>query len=261
MGASETQLSDMCRLDQYPRSAKYDPQWMIEHQMGPNVLWLTEALSQVMKLEPGMSVLDMGCGKALSSIFLAREFDVRVWATDLWISPTENWSRIREAGLEDRVFPIHAEARSLPFAEEFFDAIVSLDSYHYFGTDVHYLEFHLLKYLKKGCRIGIVSPASRRQLPVPIPDHLGDWFYFMNSVDWWRHHWERYPAIEVELAEELPGGWDQWVHWYECLKAAGRGEDEESAQELRELQAEGGGYLGFVRMVGRRKEQQEERKV
>ncbi len=42
--------------------------------MGPNVLWLTEALSQVMELKRGMRVLDMGCGKAVSSIFLAREF-------------------------------------------------------------------------------------------------------------------------------------------------------------------------------------------
>ena len=29
-----------------------------------------------MELEPGMRVLDMGCGKAISSIFLAKEFDV-----------------------------------------------------------------------------------------------------------------------------------------------------------------------------------------
>ena len=43
--------------------------------MGPNVFWLAEALSQVMDLQPGMRVLDMGCGKAISSIFLARDFD------------------------------------------------------------------------------------------------------------------------------------------------------------------------------------------
>jgi cyclopropane fatty-acyl-phospholipid synthase-like methyltransferase len=54
----------------------------------------------------------MGCRKAMSSIFLARESGVRVWATDLWISATDNWKRIREAGVEDRVFLIHAEARA-----------------------------------------------------------------------------------------------------------------------------------------------------
>jgi len=38
---------------------------------------------QVLTLRPGMRVLDLGCGTALTSIFLAREYDVEVWATDL----------------------------------------------------------------------------------------------------------------------------------------------------------------------------------
>ena len=83
----------------YPRSQKYDLDWMVENSMGPNVIWLTEALSDVMTLEAGMRVLDMGCGKAISSIFLAREFGVEVWAADLWIKTTEHFSRIRDAGL------------------------------------------------------------------------------------------------------------------------------------------------------------------
>ena len=106
--------------------------------MGPNVLWFTEALCQKMEMKPGMRVLDLGCGTAMSSIFLTKEYGVQVWATDLWIRASENYGRICTEGVEDTVFPIHADARQLPFADEFFDAIVSIDSYHYFGTDVHY---------------------------------------------------------------------------------------------------------------------------
>jgi cyclopropane fatty-acyl-phospholipid synthase-like methyltransferase len=98
---SREQLADS--VGRYPRAARYDPGWVIDNAMGPNVLWLTEALCQVMPLEPGMRVLDLGCGKALSSIFLAKEYDVQVWATDLWIAATDNWARIREAGVGDRV--------------------------------------------------------------------------------------------------------------------------------------------------------------
>jgi cyclopropane fatty-acyl-phospholipid synthase-like methyltransferase len=36
-----------------------------------------------MDLKPSMRVLDLGCGRAMSSIFLHREFDVQVWAVDL----------------------------------------------------------------------------------------------------------------------------------------------------------------------------------
>lgn len=91
-----------------------------------------------MNTEPGMRVLDMRCGKAISSIFLAKEFDVQVWATDPWIKPTLNCERIRDAGLEKQVFPIHTEARYLPFADDFFDAIIRLDSYYYYyyGTEM-----------------------------------------------------------------------------------------------------------------------------
>ena len=125
-----------------------------------NIMSQQKALQIMWKLEPGMRVLDMGCGKAMSSIFLAKEFGVQVWANDLWISATDNYKRICEAGVEDQIFPIYAEARSLPYADDFFDAIVSLDSLHYYGTDVHYLEFHMLKLLKPGGQIGMVAPAS-----------------------------------------------------------------------------------------------------
>src|SRR5579872_4718892 len=145
-------------LDQFPRAAGYDPRWVLENLMGPNVLWLTEALTQVLDLQPGMRVLDLGCGRAVSSIFLAREFGVQVWATDLWIPASDNWQRIIDAGVEDRVFPIHAEAHSLPFADGFFDAAVSLDAYHYFGTDDLYLP-RFARLVKPGGQIGIVVPG------------------------------------------------------------------------------------------------------
>ena len=89
-----------------------------------NALWLTEWVTEALDLRPGIRVLDLGYCSTMSSVFLRREFGVQVWATDLWFSASENIQRIRDAGVEDGVFPIHADARSLPFAAEFFDAIV-----------------------------------------------------------------------------------------------------------------------------------------
>src|SRR5271165_7107737 len=70
----------------FPRSSKYDGRWILDNMMGPHVLWLAECLSEVIELKPGMRVLDLGCGKAISSIFLAKEFGVQVVAADLWKS-------------------------------------------------------------------------------------------------------------------------------------------------------------------------------
>ena len=111
-----------------------------QHEMGPNVLQLTEWLCQHLQLEPGMRVLDLGCGCALSSIFLAREFGLSVVAADLWIAPRRQLA----AGLCSRhEKPSHPAARrpraQLPFAEGYFDAIISIDAYQYFGTDALYL--------------------------------------------------------------------------------------------------------------------------
>ncbi len=65
-------LSAALHHSRYVRSNGYDPQWVVANQMGPNVLWLTESLCEVMRIEPGMKVLDLGCGRAMSSVFLAR---------------------------------------------------------------------------------------------------------------------------------------------------------------------------------------------
>src|SRR5678816_4449640 len=122
--------------ERFPRTSHYHPEWiMASVSGGANSLWLTEWLATALDLRPGMRVLDLGCGRASSSIFLRREFGVQVWATDLWINASENIRRIRDAGVEDGVFPLHADARALPFAADFFDAIVCLDSFYYFGTD------------------------------------------------------------------------------------------------------------------------------
>ena len=105
MKRTKEELAEAFKLEEFPRSAKYDPGWVIENLMGPNVLWLTESLSQVMQLEPGMRVLNMGCGRAISSIFLVKEVDVQVWATDLWIKPRENAGRIRDLMWKTASFP------------------------------------------------------------------------------------------------------------------------------------------------------------
>ena len=187
---------------QFPRSKKYDLQWMVEDQMGPNVVWLAEALTQVMELKPGMRVLDMGCGKAVSSIFLAKEFGVQVWATDLWIEAGENWQRVQKAEMEGQVFPVHAEAHSLPFADDFFDAAVSFDAYHYFGTDDLYLGNYYRKLIKPGGRFGIVVPGLVKELgeggvPAEFRPYWEWDFCSFHSPQWWQRHWEKTPRVTV----------------------------------------------------------------
>lgn len=255
MKNTKEELAAHLNLEQYPRSAQYDPQWMLDSWMGPNVLWLTEALSQVMELRPGMRVLDMGCGKAASSIFLAREFGLQVWATDLWLDASANWQRVQEAELEDRVFPIHAEAHSLPYADGFFDALISLDAYHYFGTDDLYIG-QFARLVRPGGQIGIVVPGLVREFNDDVPEHLKpfweeEWeFCSFHSPEWWRAHWEKSGKVEVVSADMLVDGWKHWLLWQQLCSEQGLGKD---SMEIEMLKLDAGRNLGFTRILARRK--------
>jgi cyclopropane fatty-acyl-phospholipid synthase-like methyltransferase len=52
----------------FPLTAKYDPQWVRENALGENVLCQVESLARRLPLRAGMRVLDLGCGKAASSL-------------------------------------------------------------------------------------------------------------------------------------------------------------------------------------------------
>jgi SAM-dependent methyltransferase len=251
MTYTKAELTALLTLEPFPRSAAYDPDWVLGNLMGPNVLWLTEALSQAMELKPGMRVLDMGCGKAVSSIFLAKEFGLQVWATDLWIGASENWQRVSEAGCADRVFPLHAEAHALPFADGFFDALVSMDAYHYFGTDDLYIGY-FSRFVRPGGQIGIVVPGLLKEFQGGVPEHLRPYWVWdfgsFHSPEWWRNHWVKTGKVSVTRADSITDGWQQWLLWLEvCAKAGYPGAPEEAEM----LRMDAGRNLGFTRLVAR----------
>ena len=213
-------------------------------------MWMAEWLAEALDLRPGMRVLDLGCGRASSSVFLRREFGVQVWATDLWFSASENLQRARDAGVEDGVFPIHADARSLPFAAGFFDAIVSIDSFFYYGTDDLYLN-DLARYVKPGGPVAIAGAGLMQEIDGPIPDHLREWWtqdnpWCLHSAAWWRRHWGRTGIMDIELADTMSEGWQVWLDWQQTVCP-------DNDTEIRTVEADRGSYLGYIRLVGRRR--------
>ena len=240
--------------ERFPRSSQYHPDWVLANASGgANALWLTEWLTTALDLRPGTRVLDLGCGRASSSIFLRREFGVQVWAADLWFSVSENMQRIRDAGVEDGVFPLHVDARALPFASDFFDAVVCVDSFPYFGTDDLYLN-DLARLVKPGAPVGIAGAGLMREIEGFLPDHLREWWtqdlWCLHSAAWWRWHWERTGIMDIDLADTLPDGWQRWLDWQRAVAP-------DNETEIKAVEADRGTYLGYVRLVGRRNSQAE----
>ncbi|RPJ85304.1 MAG: methyltransferase domain-containing protein [Acidobacteria bacterium] len=245
----------------FPRSNGYDPDWVVDNQMGPNALWLVEWLSERMALQPDTRVLDLGCGKAMTSIFLAREFGVRVWAADLWMGPDQNWQRALQAGVANQVFPIRLEAHAMPFPHGFFDAIVSVDAYTYFGTDDLYLGY-LCGFVRAGGMIGIVVPGLVQDFADDVPSHLtepqsnGKRFWeeecrCFHTADWWRSHWSHSSRVSEVHAGVLPDGWRHWMDFEKAVERSGKGVFPSDAEAL---ERDAGRYIGFVQVTARRTE-------
>jgi cyclopropane fatty-acyl-phospholipid synthase-like methyltransferase len=256
---SDLDPKSLVHKSEFPRASRYDPDWILANQMGPNALWLVEWLTGGMKLEKGMRVLDLGCGKAMTSVFLAKEYGVKVFAADLWIGPDGNWQRACEMGVADLVCPFKAEAHSLPFAHGFFDAVISVDSYQYFGTDQLYLGY-VSTFLREGGQIGIVVPGLMKPIEGEPPAHLtspqSNEKAFWESECWsfktaeeWRTNWERSGKVTVDLVDTLPDGWKHWRDFERAVEAAGTSPFPSDAQTL---ERDGGEYLGFVRAIGTR---------
>ena len=247
---------------EFPKSQNYDRDWVLDNQMGPNALWLVEWLSERLELKPGDRVLDLGCGRGLTSVFLAKEYGARVWATDLWIGPNHNWERARAAGVADAICPMRAEAHSLPFAEGFFDAIVSVDAYQYFGTDALYLGY-LSQFLRPGGVIGIVVPGLTQPID-EVPDHLqtpqqngkvfwedGCWCFQTAAA--WKTLWGRCGLVEDVETDLLPDGWRHWRDFERALELSGKAV---FPSDVEALEKDQGKTLSFVRAVARRTEAQ-----
>ena len=254
-----TALDDLVRLDRYPRSAGYDPAWLLGLDMGPNPLWLLEDLARDLDLRPGMRVLDLGSGKGATSVFLAREYGVQVVAADWWVGAQEATAVFTEAGVSDRVEAVHTEAHVLPFEDESFDAIVSIDAFEYFGTADSYLPY-LVRFLRPGGQVGIATPAMTREvralgaIPAHIREVVGWEAIAWHTAEWWRFQWEITELVKVTSARLQEHGWQDWLLWARAC-AEHQPDGQASNQSVLDmLTADGGEFLTFALVTARKQD-------
>ena len=203
------------------RCNKYKEYFTKEYMMGPNSLrLLEEIIADTPEAIQGGRVLDLGCGEALTSIFVAKETAAdTVYATDLWISATDNYKRIQKEQLEEKIIPIHADAMELPFAEEYFDAIVSIDAYHYFGTEEPVFAEKILPLMKKGGYALICIPGLNKNLDEENEKLMYEWaqeeMNAFKTVDWWETHIKKLCEDQIEIkcyeSSIFDQVWDDWI--------------------------------------------------
>lgn len=237
-------LADLTQPDRYLLSGHYDPAWVLSLDMGPHPLWQLEDLLRDLDLPRGAKVLDLGCGKGATSVFLARECDADVVAFDLWIDEAELSSNLAAMGVSERVTAVNGDVHRLPFQEEEFDAIISIDAFEYFGTDVRLLP-SLLRVLKPGGCIGMTTPALRKDPYQCVPqgyvaDVIGWEAAGWHAPGWWATHWRMSGLVDEITARMQERGREDWLRWSRAL-----GHDDEDAV-VRMLQQDSDDQIGFA---------------
>jgi cyclopropane fatty-acyl-phospholipid synthase-like methyltransferase len=219
--------------------------------MGPNCIKLLEALTKDVKVTKDMRIMDLGCGRGLTSIFLANEFGATVFATDLWIPATENYQRFQALGLDERIIPIHANALDLPYADGYFDAIVSVDAYHYFGLNAGFMDEKIAPLVKPGGAIAITVPGVITDLDATPPElqpYISDEdMATFRSCAWWRALLEKSSLLHIEQISELDKDAfsEVWNDWLQC-------DNEYAIRDRGMMEDDDGKYLNFVSIIGRR---------
>ena len=230
------------------KTEKYDKDFLKENMMGPNSMMILEELLNEVPLKAGMRVLDLGCGNGLTSVFLAKEYGVQVFALDLWISATDNYRRFLKNGVDDLIIPIHADAQDMPFAEEFFDAVVSVDAYHYVGNNDTFFPEKVRPLLKKDGIAAIAVPGMKYEVHENIPEEMKPYWEeealaMWHSIEWWRPKFEK--GLDNLRIWEMSCFSQAWKDWL--------GTDNPYAAEDRKmLRADGGRYMNLIGIVGTR---------
>ena len=230
-----------------PFTDNYDREFLKNTMMGPNAMRITEELAGFLPLSPGMRILDLGCGMGISSILLAEKYDVTVFAADLWIPPTENAERFASLGLDSNIIPLLVDAtKELPFAHEYFDMLISVDSYHYFGDNETMLP-KLLPFVKKDGFVAIAVPGFIKDFPEgELPEEIRpywtpDWYFY--SPNWWL--WEKEPGIDIAGLREMDACQQAWDDWLQSPNPYAR-------EDIPMMQAGAGKYFNFIQLVGRK---------
>ena len=189
--------------------------------MGPNSFRLLDELLRRTPFDVCWDrTLDLGCGMALTSVFLANETPARsVYAFDLWVNAADNLKRIRSLFLEDRIVPIHGDAMDMPFAQDWFDTVVSVDSYHYFGCREGVFADRILPFVRHGGSVMIAVPGLREEPRGELRGLFETWAegddaLCFKTVNWWKSLLEKECGdrcdVSVMDAECFDAAWEDW---------------------------------------------------
>ena len=150
-----------------------------------------------------------------------------------------------------QIIPVKADATALPFQKDFFDAVISTDSYNYFGRDPRYLDEKLLPFVKSGGLIYLAIPGMKKDLHDALPQALllswtPEQLDYMHDAAYWTRMVGHANGAEIVEVKEMESNDEVWADWL-------RQDNEYARGDRKSMEAGGGAYLNFISIVLRKK--------
>lgn len=173
---------------------------------GPGSFEMAFSLIEATGIKTGMRVLEVGGGSGQIAVALAKHWNVTVFTLEPWLGGNQIQARAAEAGVWDRVIALCMRAQNMRFADETFDAVISIGSFEMIGEERPDALEQMVRVAKRGARIGVAEPMC---LPVPIPPDIREldhnrfpdgrgFEYHFRSVDWTAELFERAGLAVIE---------------------------------------------------------------
>lgn len=220
---------------------------IINRLMGPDCTIILNELLEGYENNDEIRILDLGCGKGLTSIIIAEKYkNAIIYAADLWVEATDNYKFFKEQGYENRIIPLNTSAENLPFAYHYFDMIVSVDAYHYFGTDKNFFKENIKPYIKENGLIFISVPGVKKDYD-NVPEDLSkkiceDDFKHFKSIEYWNNILkESIKEIKIEEMKCFNEAWDSWLAT----------DNPYAVEDVELLKADSGKYLNLIGIKGK----------
>ena len=187
--------------------------------MGPNSVVIMEELLSDISLPIDGNILDLGCGRGLTSIALAQRTKAQIYALDLWIDADENRKRFKKLHLDGKITCVNADILDKPFIPKFFETIISIDSYHYFGNKENILDEYIAPLVKKDGLILMAFPGLKKDIHDNIPETLLDYwskedFECFHEIEWWKNLFlksENTTLLNIQQMNCFDMAWNDWL--------------------------------------------------
>lgn len=201
------------------RSEQYKKYFTEEYLMGPNSIRILDELltTYPLKLQKQNKILDLGCGTGLTSLFITNETNATIYANDLWTKAEDNVKRFEKWNISEWVIPFQEDANNFHFEQEFFDAIISVDAYHYFAGKEGFFIEKILPFVKSGGMVLIAIPGIKEEYEGKQSETIRKWIgeddYMFHSCSWWKRIIGEHQDIEFVKIWELKSFTMAWSEW------------------------------------------------